>query len=75
MNYLQQISIYTDLNGTEYKQIKTQMYSETLKNKTTNKFFIDNKQVRNHERFICEQMIDENQRSNRYNFTEKKWSN
>ena len=73
MNYLQHISIYTDLNGTEYKHIKTQMYSETLHNKTTNKFFIDNKQVRNHERFICEQTIEENDRSNRYNFTKKRW--
>ena len=73
MNYLQHTTIYTSPNGTEYKHIKIQEY-KVGHHKTTNKYFVDGKQARKHERWVCEQTIDENYGCSNYVFTEKKWT-
>lgn len=69
MNYLEHTTIYVD-NKTEYKMVRLQAYNESG-HKATNKFFINGKQVRNHERYICEQKILNNPYSTID--TERKW--
>lgn len=70
MNYLEHTTTYTE-NNTEYKHVRLQTYNERG-HKGINKFFINGKQVRNHERWVCEQAIDNNTRATV--FTERRWT-
>lgn len=72
MNYLEHTTIYKASNGTEYKKIRLQEYKEGH-HKATNKFYINGKQVRNHERWVCEDTLD-NTHPRDCVSTEKKWT-
>ncbi len=62
MNYLQHTTILNK-DGIEYKKVRLQQYNE-VSHKATNKYYIDGKQVRNHDRYICENEIDSSSLSN-----------
>jgi len=60
MNYLKGTTIGKDESGKEYKEVNLQKFMPSGKTKITNSFFINGKKVSNHDRFLCEQWIEEN---------------
>ena len=59
MNFLKHTTTYISPNGTEYKSVRLQQYNEHG-HKARNTFYIDGKKVTKHDRWICEQQIDNN---------------
>ena len=70
MNYLEHTTILLK-NTTEYKLIRTQQYNN-ISQKASNNYYINGKQVRCHERSICEQAINEATFQSLESF-ERKW--
>ena len=72
MNYFKGITIGKDERGNEYKEVRLQKFLPSGKTKITNNFFINGKKVTRHERWECEQWIEENYFS-RCQYTTEEW--
>ena len=56
MNYLEHTTILKT-NNEEYKKVRLQKYNNTT-HKATNKYYINGKLVTKHDRFMCENAMD-----------------
>ena len=70
MNYLEHTTILLK-NTTEYRLVRIQQYNN-ISQKASNNYYINGKQVRGHERTICEQAINEATFQS-LEFFERKW--
>ena len=70
MNYLEHTTI-VNTNNKEYKCVRLQQYADGF-HKATNKYYVNGKIVHNHDRFICEAIIDDQRKYG--TFTAKRWT-
>ena len=70
MNYLEHTTILKKQNA-EYKHVRLQKYDDNS-HATTNKFYIDERLVCRHERYMCESEIDQASYSRLVNTT-REW--